>query len=107
MSQDLYSCFAYYNNMISSEIVKVLFRRNILTEEQMQAAIDRSIKHLHSIRPPEDSNAVSKYYAFLGDYSLKNPGVTAKEAHQACMAAHPEYWPRTLPQHQPVYSGTQ
>lgn len=84
-------------------ILKTLFGRNTMSKEEIQAAIDRSLEHMHQIRSPEASGVTHEYLSFLGQYSIDHPDATAMEAHQACMKAHPEYWPRTLPQ-KPAYS---
>lgn len=79
-------------------ILKTLLKGNAISKEELQAAIERSMKYMHEIRSPEDQGVTDKYLSFLGQYSIDHPDATGIEAHKACMQAHPEYWPRTLPQ---------
>ena len=75
-----------------------LFKKRRLSEEEIQAAINRSMDHLHRIRSPEAPGVMRDYLSFTGRYLLENPDKTYIDAHEVCMKTPPEYWPRTLPQ---------
>lgn len=94
--------------MKAIKALRALFRRLRMNDEEMQAAIDRSVERQWRARLPEAPGVMRKYLSFTGRYELEHPGVTPMEAHEACMRAHPEYWPRTLPngiyEPEPAYS---
>jgi hypothetical protein len=90
------------------EAVKALFKRTIMSEKEIQAAIDRSMDYQWRTRLPEAPGTLDNYISFLGRYSIQHPDAPAIEAHEAAMKSHPEWWSKTLLQksneYQSVYS---
>lgn len=84
--------------MKTMDALRTLFKGNTISEEEIQAAIDRSLEYHHKIRPPEAPNVSREYHIFISKYRMNHPAASFIEIHEACMKAHPEYWPRTLPQ---------
>jgi len=64
----------------------------------MEYRLSRAAEWHWKIRQPEVPEVIMVYYRFLGEYEIEHPPTPFIEAQNACMQAHPEWWPKTLPQ---------
>ena len=83
--------------MEAIKALRALFGRTRMSDEEFQAAVDRSMERQWEFRHPEAPGVLDDYMFFTGEYSfLHDAG--PMEAHKAAMKAHPKWWPETLPQ---------
>ena len=71
-------------------IIKKIFKKSKLTENEIQTAIEESMNRWSKISHPTIEGVLDEYLSYIGQYRLENPGVTPYEAHQACMKAAAE-----------------